>query len=194
MRRDRALLASGFIAGVVLAAAAYIMGLGMAVSLIVLLGSTAVGRLIEYVYFERLLAFRTFEDFRAERIMHECIACGACCHLKVNLGKDDVQRIISHSREKGLNQVVIERTRSGAWLKRESGKCCFLRYSNDMPRCGIHAIRPVACRLYPLIPSGSRLKADPLCPGFNGDKGQTFKQFLRTQEIGADVRRVMGRI
>ena len=64
MRCDKALLASGFTAGALLAAAAYIMGLDIEASLIVLLASTAGGRLIEYVYFQRLLAFRTFEDFK----------------------------------------------------------------------------------------------------------------------------------
>jgi len=147
-----------------------------------------------YLYYERLMAFRRFDDFRSERLLHECIACGACCHLKVNVGKDDVERILKHLREKGLNKVVIEKRGSRYWLKRESGECCFLAYSEDRPRCQIYPIRPVACRLYPLIPTGERLKADPLCPGFNSTRGQTFKEFLRTQEVGAYVRRTIGKI
>jgi hypothetical protein len=41
---------------------------------------------------------------------------------------------------------------------------------------------------------GDRLKADPLCPGFNREKGQTFKRYLRTQDVGAYIKKVMGKI
>jgi hypothetical protein len=48
------------------------------------------------------------------------------------------------------------------------------------------------------LPAGTngreRLKADPLCPGFNGSRGQTFKEFLRAQEVGVYVRKVAGKI
>ena len=66
-----------------------------------------------------------------------------------------------------------------------------LRRYTSMPNL---SQRPVACRLYPPISTGGRLKADPLCPGFNKKKGQTFKQYLRTQEVGAHVKKVMGKI
>jgi len=194
MRRDNTLLIVGFVASAGLAAGTYLIGLGWIASLSVLLVSVLLVRVITYLYFERSLAFRTFEDFKSEKIMHECIACGACCHLKVNLGKDDTERIINYSREKGLDEIVIEKRGSKYWLKRDSGDCCFLTYSRDTPRCRIYPIRPVACRLYPLISTGGRLKADPLCPGFNKKKGQTFKQYLRTQEVGAHVKKVMGKI
>jgi len=160
----------------------------------VLLASALLARIVIYLYFERFLAFRTFDDFRSEKILHECVACGACCHLKVNLGKDDTERIIRYSREKGLDEIVIERRGSRFWLRRDSGKCCFLTYSGDTPRCQIYPIRPVACRLYPLISTGDRLKADPLCLGFNKKKGQAFREYLRTQEVGAHVKKVMGRL
>ena len=194
MRRDRILLIVGLVASAALAAAAYLIGFGLIASVGVLLVSAISVRALVYLYFERLMAFRTFDDFRSERILHECIACGACCHLKVNLGKDDIERILRYSREKGLNVVVMEKHGSRYWLKRDSGECCFLAYSENKPRCQIYPIRPIACRLYPLIPAGERLKADPLCPGFNNTKGQTFKEFLRTQEVGAYVRKTVGKI
>jgi len=194
MRRDRILLIIGLVASGALAAGTFLIGFGPMVSVGALLVSAILVRALVYLYFERLMAFRTFDDFRSERILHECTACGACCHLKVNLGKDDMERILRHSREKDLNEVVIEKRGSRYWLKRDSGECCFLGYSEGKPRCQIYPIRPTACRLYPLIPTGERLKADPLCPGFNKAKGQTFKEFLRTQEIGAYVRKTMGKI
>ena len=194
MRQDRILLIAGFAASASLATRAYLSGLGLVASLGVLVACVVLTRLVVYLYFERFLAFRTCEDFRSEKVLHECIACGSCCHLKVNLGKDDVERILRYSREKGLDEIVIDRRGSRYWLKKNSGQCCFLTYAQDTPRCRIYSMRPVACRLYPLIPVGDRLKADPLCPGFNKTRGQTFREYLRTQEVGAYVRRVVGKV
>jgi Fe-S-cluster containining protein len=194
VRRDRTLLTVGFAVSAALAAGAYLLGYGFIASLVALLASAILVRVVVYLYFERFLAFRTFEDFRSERILHECIACGACCHLRVNLGKDDAERIIRYSREHGLDEIVIEKRASNYWLKRNSGECCFLTYSEGTPRCRIYSLRPVACRLYPVIPTGSRLKADPLCPGFNKTKGRTFKEYVRTQEVVAYVKKVTGKI
>ena len=194
MRRDKALLMVGTVASVALAAVAYVIGVGWTGSLGVLIVSVLMTRVLVYVYFERLLAFRTFEEFRSEKLLHECQACGACCHLRVNLGKDDVERILGYSREKRIDDTVIERSGDRYWLKRNSGECLFLTCSGNRLRCQIYGMRPVACRLYPLIPSGDRFKADPLCPGFSKSKGQTFKEYLRTQEVGSYVRRVIGKI
>jgi hypothetical protein len=55
-------------------------------------------------------------------------------------------------------------------------------------------MRSVSCRLYLFIPTGDGPKADPLCPGFNKSKEQTFKEYLRTQEVGPYVRRIKGKI
>jgi hypothetical protein len=156
MRRERTLLIRGFIASAGLAAATYLVGFGSLASLSALVVSVLVTRVAVYLYFERFLAFRTFEKFRSEKVLHECIACGTCCHLKVNLGKDDVERIIKYSRENELNEPVIDKSGSRYWLKRESGECHFLKYSDGTPRCGIYSIRPLACRLYPLVPTGER--------------------------------------
>lgn len=194
MRRDKAFLTAGFVASAGLATGAYLLGFGLIASSGVLVVTALSVRLVTHVHFERFLAFRTFEGFRSEKILHECIACGACCHLRVNLGKDDVERILEYSRQKRLNEVVIEKSGARYWLKRDSGECCFLTCSEDTPRCRIYPIRPVACRLYPLVPTGDRLKADPFCPGFNESEGQTFREFLRTQEVGAYVRKVVGKI
>lgn len=194
MRRDRLVLIAGSAAGAGLAAATYIAGFGWIASLSVLVVSVLLTRAVTFLYFERFLAFRTFEEFRVEKIVHECIACGACCHLRVNLGKDDVERILTYARDTGPGEIVMEKSGTKYWLKRDSGECRFLTYSGDTPRCQIYGIRPVACRLYPLIPSGDRLKADPLCPGFNKTRGQTFKEFLRAQEVGAYVRKTIGKI
>jgi Fe-S-cluster containining protein len=195
MRRDRILLRSGYIASLAVAVAAYLIGLGVVASATILLSLIFLTRVSIYLSFERFLAFKAFYDFRAEKIRHECIACGASCHLKVNLGKDDVERILNYAKEKSLSETVIEKSGSRFWLKRQrDGACIFLTYEGQKPRCSIYSIRPTACRLYPLIPAGNRLKVDPLCPGLSRAQGHTFKQHLATQEIGAYVRKVMGKV
>jgi Fe-S-cluster containining protein len=194
MRLDRLILRSGYVASVPFAAAAYLVGFGWEVSLGVLLGTILLTRVFVYSYFERFLAFRTFKDFVSERIRHVCIACGASCHLRVNLGKDDLERILKYAKERGMEKAVVEKRGSKYWLAREKGGACvFLTYSGTTPRCSIYPIRPTACRLYPLIPSGRRLKVDPLCPGLSRTSGHTFKQHLITQEVGSHVRKVMGK-
>jgi Fe-S-cluster containining protein len=195
MRIDRVILRSGYIASVGLSVGAYLFGFGWGVSLVVLFGLILLTRGSIYLYFERFLAFRTFDDFVSERIRHECIACGASCHLRVSLAKDDLERVLNYAREKGLQKTVVEKRGKKYWLAREQGGACvFLSYSGTTPRCSIYPIRPTACRLYPLIPTGSRLKVDPLCPGLSKTSGHTFKQHLSTQEVGTYVRKAMGKI
>ena len=47
--------------------------------------------------------------------------------------------------------------------------------------------------LYPLVPSGSRLKADLHCPGFNAEKGKTYREFLESQGVLTYVQRHLER-
>jgi len=188
-------LRSGYVASAIIAGIAYVLGLGLVASATLLVISITMTRVCIYLYFERYLAFRSFEDFRTGKIRHECVACGASCHLKVNLGKDDVDRILKYAQEKGITETIIERHRNHNWLKRRAnGACVFLKYEGKLPRCSIYDNRPTACRLYPLIPTSMRLKVDPLCPGLSTTAGHTFKEHLSTQNVGAYVRKVLGKI
>jgi Fe-S-cluster containining protein len=112
----------------------------------------------------------------------------------VNLGADDVEKTLEYSKKNGIDRTVVEKRGSKYWLRRDSGRCTFLTHQGRMPRCTIYAVRPVACRLYPLIPAGHRLKVDPLCPGFNKNRGTTFREFLRAQQVGKYVRKFVGKI
>ncbi len=164
-------------------------------SAIILVASLMITRVCIYLCFERYLAFRAFEDFRVGKMRHECVACGASCHLRVNLGKEDMDRILQYGKEKGITETIIEGRGKHNWLKRRGDRACvFLKYEGKLPRCSIYDIRPTACRLYPLIPSGMRLKVDPLCPGLSRTEGHTFKEHLSTQNVGAYVRKALGKI
>ena len=195
MRRDRVLLRAGYAGSVVLAASLYLIGFGAARSIIALLVVAILTRITIYGYYERLLAFRALDDFRVGKLRHECIACGASCHLRVNLARDDAERILDYAKAHGIKETVIEKSGNKYWLvRKQGGACVFLTYADDKPRCSIYQIRPTACRLYPLIPSGKRLKVDPLCPGLSKNEGHTFKEHLTTQDIGSHVRKVIGKV
>jgi len=195
MRKDRILLRSGYLASVSLALIIYLLGLGWESAVSAVLSGLVLSRLGIYLYFERFLAYKAFHGFQSGSLRHECIACGASCHLKVNLGRDDAERILSYAEAKGMHTTVVEKRGSNLWLKRMSGGACiFLTYEGKKPRCSIYSIRPVACRLYPLIPSGRSFKVDPLCPGLSKVKGHTFKEHLLTQEVGPYVRRIIGKV
>jgi len=183
------------VASVGLAAVTYLIGFGLTRTLVVLVASILLTRSAIYLYFERYLAFKSFEDFTSGKLRHECIACGASCHLRVNLDTEDVKRILQYAKENRIEETIVETHGNHYWLKRRSnGTCVFLKYNGNQPRCSIYNIRPIACRLYPLIPSGTRLKVDPLCPGLSKRNGHTFKEHLSTQEVGSYVRKVLGRI
>ncbi len=195
MRLDAAVLRAGYVSSILIGLVLYFLGVGIIASIAVLVGCVLMTRLGVYLYFERFLAFRTFAEFTSGKARHACIACGASCHLRVNLAKDDVERILKHAREANIKETVVEKSGSRFWLKRRAGGACvFLTYSGNMPRCSIYSIRPTACRLFPLIPTGSRLKVDPFCPGLSRDRGHTFKEHLISQEVGPYVRKVMGKI
>ena len=195
MRFDRVVLRSGYIASTAIGVLLYILGFGLTVSIGTLVCCLLLTRLGVYLYFERFLAFKTFADFTSGKILHTCIACAASCHLIVNLGKDDAERILDYATASKIKETVIEKRGDRLWLKRNpDGACVFLTYSGGLPRCSIYSIRPVACRLYPLIPSGNSLKVDPFCPGLDRNRGHNFKEHLLTQEVGPYVRKVLGKI
>jgi len=194
MRRDSLILRIGYAGSAVAGAISYLAGLGWTVSLVAFAAVAIMARVSVYAYFERYLAFRTFDNFASGAVRYGCIACGASCHLRVNLTKPDAERILKNAKEKGIRETVIERSGDRLWLKRRSnGACVFLTYSENVPRCSIYSIRPMACRIYPLVPSGRSLKADPMCPGFSKIRGGTFKEHLVTQGIASHVRNVLGK-
>ena len=185
----------GYAASIIIAGVAYIFRLGLVTSVTLLIASVVIMRICIYLCFERYLAFRSFEDFRSGKIRHECVACGASCHLRVNLGNDDAERILQYAEKNGISETIIEHRGNHSWLKRRGdGACVFLKYEEKLPRCSIYDIRPIACRLYPLIPSGTRLRVDPLCPGLSRTEGHTFKEHLATQNVGSYVRKALGKI
>jgi len=88
------------------------------------------------------------ERTRTSPFSYQCAACKACCHDKViHVGPYEIARL-AHNRGLSTGEL-IERftTDAGSVLAvRDDGACVFLEAGG----CGVHADRPLVCRLYPL--------------------------------------------
>lgn len=117
----------------------------------------------------------------------ECSACGLCCrNKKIPLNPYEIAGMARHlsvSTAEFLAEYV--RRDEPFLLLREGGSCVFL----EATRCGVHPVRPLVCRLYPL---GQHLTGEgkehftcaalpPECNGVSGASG-TVAEFLKSQE------------
>lgn len=123
---------------------------------------------------------------RQTRFSYECNACGRCCRDKViTLSPYDVLRMARASRVSTPEAMRRFTLRRGSLLKFRADRRCV---ALDGLRCGLHAGRPLACRLYPLglerHGSNDRfiaLEPAPGSAGVYGDAG-TIADFLSAQE------------
>ncbi len=129
-----------------------------------------------------------FDKTRASRWSYVCHACSRCCYGKgIQVAPYEVLRL---ARNLGLSttEVLARHTEAGGirLRLREDGGCTFLT-----PRgCGVHADRPLVCRLYPL---GRQVEADgretfgdlPPHPRTEGEYGAngTVDDYLRAQGV-----------
>jgi uncharacterized protein len=123
---------------------------------------------------------------RDSAFSYACHACNRCCHDKIiHLNPYEVARLAQH-RGIGTTGFLAQYTdAAGTALKRvEAGACVFLTENG----CGVHADRPLVCRIYPLgrhvTAQGeewfSELAPHPQTEGAYGTAG-TVDQYLRTQ-------------
>jgi len=92
---------------------------------------------------------------RSSPFSYDCHACRRCCHDKViRLNPYEVARL-AQSRGLSTTKFLSQYTGAqGTTLKQvDQGACVFLTPDG----CGVHADRPLVCRLYPL---GRRVTAD----------------------------------
>jgi uncharacterized protein len=125
---------------------------------------------------------------RAASYGYECRACTRCCYGKrIQVNPYEVARLARH-RGVSTTELIARCTVEGgiALANREDGSCVFLEERG----CGVHADRPLACRLYPLGriagADGSErfvhLEAHPRSEGEVHDRGRVA-DYLRTQEV-----------
>ncbi len=123
---------------------------------------------------------------RGSAFSYTCHACSRCCHDKIiQLNPYEAARL-ADNRGIGTTEFLSRYTdANGTALKRvEAGACVFLTAHG----CGVHADRPLVCRLYPL---GRRVTAEgeesfseaaphPQTEGQYGADG-TVEEFLTRQ-------------
>jgi uncharacterized protein len=119
-----------------------------------------------------------------------CNACGRCCHDKVvTLSPYDLLRLARAANISTRAAVARFTIRRGSILKfRDDGACAAL----EGARCGVHAGRPLACRLYPLgiervdHADGEKFVTLEPAPGSLGIYGidDDVNSFLDAQGIG----------
>lgn len=93
-------------------------------------------------------------------VKFRCIKCGICCvGTEMELLAEDIRRIVEAGYK--LEDFAVER--DGVYrLKNVDGHCVF--YEPTSRSCKIYPIRPVGCRLYPLIFDGRGVDVDKTCP------------------------------
>jgi len=101
-----------------------------------------------------------WQDPKWYEVKFKCIECGICClNTEMELLAEDIERITSAGYK--LEEFAVER--DGIYrLKNVDGHCVF--YDASTRKCKIYNIRPIGCRLYPLIYDGEKIEADRTCP------------------------------
>jgi Fe-S-cluster containining protein len=91
-----------------------------------------------------------------------CLRCGVCCtETEMLLSKDDIERL----ERKGYPRefFVLFDKEGYAKLRNVKGHCVF--YDVENRRCMVYGVRPLGCRLYPVIYDEEKgIVADEICP------------------------------
>jgi len=125
---------------------------------------------------------------RATPFSYACAGCGRCCFDKrIVVSPYEIARLAETLSLSTTEVIARYTTEAGTVLaQREDGGCSLL----DGQRCGVHAGRPLVCRLYPLgrvVEHGEnehfvRLKGHPESEGKLGEAG-TIGSFLDAQGV-----------
>lgn len=123
---------------------------------------------------------------RSTPFSYACGRCSRCCYNKgIALNPYEVLRLARHEGMTTTEFIARYTDRAGTLLKqRADGACVFLGTSG----CGVHADRPLVCRIYPLArhlsPAGeetfSELEPHPQTEGRYGTQG-TVGDYLEAQ-------------
>lgn len=117
---------------------------------------------------------------------YACNRCLVCCrHKTIQLNPYEIARL-ARNRKLTTTEFMERYTDSGGTALRfdEDGTCVFL----DAEGCGVHADRPLVCRLYPLgrhvsfsgAERFSLIRSDKGCRGMFHDEG-TVRTYLEEQ-------------
>ncbi|MCU7787420.1 YkgJ family cysteine cluster protein [Pyrobaculum sp. 3827-6] len=101
-----------------------------------------------------------WRDLKWFEVSFRCIKCGICCvGTEMELLAEDIERITSAGYR--LEDFAVEK--DGVYrLRNVDGHCYF--YDPASRSCKIYDIRPIGCRIYPLIFDGEKVDVDRTCP------------------------------
>jgi Fe-S-cluster containining protein len=92
----------------------------------------------------------------------ECCRCGTCClETEMLLSTKDIERL----KKKGYSIEFFSRLDEEGYivLRNQNGHCVF--FDVKMRKCKVYDIRPIGCRLYPIIFDESKgVIVDEVCP------------------------------
>ena len=96
-------------------------------------------------------------------VKFRCTRCGICCvGTEMELLAEDIERITA----RGYKLEEFAEEKDGVYrLKNVDGHCVF--YDPEKRLCKVYDIRPVGCRMYPLVYDGKSVTIDRTCPTWN---------------------------
>ena len=103
-----------------------------------------------------------------------CIRCGTCCQeTEMLLSTEDITRLEKEGYSKTF--FVCFDKEGYAILRNRQGHCVF--YNPEKMRCNVYAVRPLGCRIYPVIYDEDHgIVADTICPVHGTVTAQEKKQ------------------
>lgn len=112
------------------------------------LASTLIPRDCNHIVRQRIERDRVHRG-ATRKIAFDCMSCGACCYSnRVVLDEDDVERFRQGGRAQFARMPYARRSRGQLVLRLAPDRACLhLGIGN---RCGIYAIRPEMCRVFPV--------------------------------------------
>jgi len=96
-----------------------------------------------------------FREFILGRKEFKCLRCGNCCRLRINLTKQDIERI----EKAGYKDFLGKNNK----LKKINGHCKFLMLKDGITTCSIDNIKPEVCKRFPIGKGIFGKKVDMRC-------------------------------
>jgi Fe-S-cluster containining protein len=123
-----------------------------------------------------------------------CLRCGVCCkETEMLLSAEDIERL----ERKGYDKDFFVRFDSEGYatLRNYRGYCVF--YDTEKSRCKVRALRPLGCRIYPVIYDEDKgIIVDSICPSQDlvtekqkAKRGKKVLKLLATIDAEAKKRR-----
>ena len=112
------------------------------------LASTLVPRDCNDIMRQRIARDRVHRG-ATRKVTFDCLSCGACCYAnRVVLDEDDIERFRRGGRAQFARMPYARRSRGQLVLRLAPDRACLHLGAGN--RCGIYAIRPEMCRVFPV--------------------------------------------